>query len=87
MSGIVHKLFGGGGSGGGFSQAIAALLAQQQQPNEPVPPSAPAAQVERDRATEDARRRSMYGRTSTNPTGGLGDTSTPNLASKSLLGT
>jgi hypothetical protein len=61
-------------------------------PDLPVPPVVPgspddvAGRAARDAAAEEARKRSQFGRASTNPTGGLGDTSTPNLAAKSLLG-
>lgn len=56
-------------------------------PPAPVPPSVDKkAEAERSAAAEEARKRSQYGRSSTNPTGGLGDASVPNLAAKSLLG-
>jgi hypothetical protein len=81
MSGVL-----GSNKGPTFFERIRAAVAAQAEADRPQPPSVPAAQLERDRAMEEARRRSLFGRTSTNPTGGLGDTSTPNLASKSLLG-
>ena len=61
-------------------------------PKMPDPaPAAPAndaaATAERERLAEEERlRRIALGRMSTNPTGGLGDTSAPNLAGKALLG-
>ncbi len=51
-----------------------------------TPAEDPAAKAARDAAAEEERRRSLYGRAGSNPLGGLGDTSTPNLAGKSLLG-
>lgn len=61
-----------------------------EMPALPVPPKPPAtdpsAQAARDMAAEEVRRRSVYGRASTNPTGGTGDASMPNVASKYLLG-
>lgn len=57
-------------------------------PAAPLPPATNADDIAaRDvAATEERRRRLAAGRRSTNPTGGLGDTSSPSLAAKSLLG-
>lgn len=54
----------------------------------PAPPAAdPAAvQAQQDAAMAERQRQLAIGRGSTNPTGGTGDTSSPNLAAKSLLG-
>lgn len=65
----------------GSGAAASSLLA-------PADPSNGTAQADRDAAAEAERRRvaGARGYDSTNPTGGLGDTSAPNLAAKSLLG-
>lgn len=54
----------------------------------PADPQNKDAQAERDVAEADSRRRanSVRGYNYTNPTGGMGDTSAPSLAVKSLLG-
>lgn len=54
----------------------------------PADPSNGTAQAERDAAADEERKRlaSARGFASTNPTGGAGDLSQPNLATKSLLG-
>jgi hypothetical protein len=73
-----------------LGSAVSSLAPKPPAP--PTPPMAPGdpanaeARAARDAAAEEARKRSNSGRASTNPTGGLGDTSTPNLAAKSLLG-
>jgi len=78
LGGIVKSIFGGGEP-----------AAPAPAPN-PTPPAAPdnsAALAERDAAAElERQRRISVGKSATNPTGGLGDTSTPSLAAKSLLG-
>lgn len=56
-------------------------------PGEPVPVDTSVADREVAREAAEKRRRSSAGRTGSNPTGGFGDASTPNLAAKSLLGT
>lgn len=66
-------------------------ILQQALAGSAAPPVAPGidpvAQQQRDNEEFDVRRRLLAGgRSSTNPTGGLGDTSSPNLAAKSLLG-
>lgn len=74
--GAVSSLSGGKKGGG---QAPAA-------PGAP-PATDPAAQAARDAASEEERRKRVAGSSMmTNPTGGLGDPSTPSLAAKSLLG-
>lgn len=95
---LTDTVFPGAGSGAKATgdAIVAAVTPDIPQPPEvanpallPLPPADPAntdAQAERDAAAEEARKRSAYGRSSTNPTGGLGDLSTPNLAAKSLLG-
>lgn len=56
-------------------------------PVPPPPANDAAAQAARDRAAEEERvKRVAAGKAATNPTGGLGDTSAPNLAAKNLLG-
>lgn len=59
---------------------------EQQQPlaTPTTPANDPMAAQERDDAA--ARERQARGRSSTILTGGLGDTSTPNMASRTLLG-
>lgn len=54
----------------------------------PADPSNGTAQAERDAAADEERKRlaSARGFAATNPTGGAGDLSQPNLATKSLLG-
>jgi hypothetical protein len=54
----------------------------------PIPPSSDQAAIAaQSQADEDARNRVLAaGRASTNVTGGLGDSSTPSLAVKGLLG-
>lgn len=84
---LTDTVFPGAGIGG--ETAAGSLVPKiPVPPAPPVPPGVdPAARLAREAAEEEARRRSQYGRASTNPTGGLGDTSTPYLATKSLLGT
>lgn len=53
----------------------------------PADPSNSDAQAARDAAAEEERLRWLRGRSSTIATSGTGDMSTPNLASKNLLGT
>jgi hypothetical protein len=58
-------------------------------PAAPTPPAAPdnsAAIAARNAAAEEQRRRAQYGRSSTNPTGGLGVVAPASVAAKSLLG-
>lgn len=85
-SNVVDSVFPGIGSGS--SAAVDSVVPDM--PALPTPPAAPvtdsASIVAREAAIEEARRRSMFGRASTNPTGGLGDASTANVASKYLLG-
>lgn len=84
---VVDTIFPGAGSAGGeAADAVMPKIPEMPAPPGMPPGADPAARAAREAVMEEARRRSQYGRASTNPTGGTGDTSTPNLAAKSLLG-